>query len=115
MAKHDKWKSRTQRLHIHSRFAYNNTDIENSIPYQPGEVGVILKNTMSPRVIGMGKDPTGLGRWTLTRLRGKDRAVTMFSAYRPCKPSTTGIQTVYEQQAQVLPLDQEPRFQLLLD
>ena len=61
MAKHDKWKSRTQRLHIHSHFAYNNTDIENSIPYQPGGVGLIMTNKMSPPVIGTGKDPTDLG------------------------------------------------------
>ena len=76
---------------------------------------MILTNTMSPRVIGKGKDPTGLGRWTWTRLRGKDRAVTMISAYRSCKPSTVGIQTVYEQHARALPLDQEPRSQFLLD
>ena len=76
---------------------------------------MILTNTLSPRVIGQGKDPTGLGRWTWTRSRGKERAVTMISAYRPCKPSTAGIQTVYEQHARVLPLTQEPRSQFLLD
>ena len=76
---------------------------------------MILTNTLSPRVIGKGKDPTGLGRWTWTRLRGKERAVTMISAYRPCKPSTAGIQTVYEQHARVLLLTQEPRSQFLLD
>ena len=115
VSKNDTWKSRTQRLHLHSNFAYNNTDINNSVPYQPGGVGVILTNTLSPRVIGKGKDSTGLGRWTWTRLRGKERAVTMLSAYRPCKPSTAGIQTVYEQHARVLPLTQEPRSQFLLD
>ena len=61
MAKHDTWKSRTQRLHLHFTFAYNNTDIENSISYQPGGVGLILINTMSSPVIGTGKDPTDLG------------------------------------------------------
>ena len=111
----DSWKSRTPRMHLHSNFAYNNTEINNSVPYQPGGVGVLLTNTLSPRVIGKGKDPTGLGRWTWTRLRGKERAVTMISAYRPCKPSTAGIQTVYEQHARVLPLAQEPRSQFLLD
>ena len=115
VSKNDTWKSRTQRLHLHSNFAYNNTDIKNSVPYQPGGVGVILTNTLSPRVIGKGTDPTGLGRWAWTRLRGKERAVTMLSAYRPCKPSTAGIQTVYEQHARVLPLYQEPRSQFLLD
>ena len=62
MAKQDTWKSRTQRLHLHSNFAYNNTDIENSNPHQPGGVGVILTNTMVPRVIDKGKDAIGLGR-----------------------------------------------------
>ena len=59
VTKNDTWKSRTQSLHLHSNFTYNNTDINNSVPYQPGRVGVILTNTMSPRVIGKGKDPTG--------------------------------------------------------
>ena len=76
---------------------------------------MILTNTMSPRVIGKGKDPTGLGRWTWTKLHGKDRVVTMISTYRPCKPSTAGIQTVYKQHARAFPLDQEPRSQFLLD
>ena len=76
---------------------------------------MLLTNTLSPRVIGKGKDSTGLGRWTWTRLRGKERAVTMISAYRPCKPSTAGIQTVYEQHTRVLPLAQEPRSQFLLE
>ena len=39
----------------------------------------------------------------------------MSSAYRPYKPSTAGIQTVYEQHARVLTLAQEPRSQFLLD
>ena len=39
----------------------------------------------------------------------------MISVYLPYKPSTAGIQTVYEQHARVLPLDQEPRSRLLLD
>ena len=61
VAKYDTWKLRTQRLYLHSNFAYNNTDIENSIPYQQGGVGVILTNMMSSRVIGTGEGSTGLG------------------------------------------------------
>ena len=39
----------------------------------------------------------------------------MISTYWPCKPSTIGTQTVYEQYARVLPLDQKLRFQILQD
>ena len=70
---------------------------------------------MVPRVIGTGNDKRGLGRWAWTRLRGKDRAITIISAYRPCKPSTSGVQTVYQQHLRALPVHQEPRQQFLVD
>ena len=39
----------------------------------------------------------------------------MNSVYQSYTPSTTGIQTVYEQHARVLQLDQEPRSRMRLD
>ena len=47
---------------------------------------------------GSGADPTGLGRWTWVRVRGKDDMHTRFiSAYKPCRSeATTG--TTWAQQ-----------------
>ena len=39
----------------------------------------------------------------------------IISAYRLCKPSTAGVQTVYKQHARKLPIHQEPRQQFLVD
>jgi hypothetical protein len=49
------------------------------------------------RVIGQGKDPTGLGRWIWTRYRGRNNTtLKIFSAYRP-KPPSEGPFTVHAQ------------------
>ena len=41
--------------------------------------------------------------------------MTVLSAYRPCKPSSSGVQTVYEQHARALPVLSDPRTQFLID
>ena len=69
---------------------------------------MIITENMDPRVIETGKDSIGLGIWAWIRLQGKNHAITLLSASRPYKPSTSGIHTVYEQYATVLSLDQEP-------
>ena len=63
----------------------------------------MLSYTMAPRVIDNGVDTRGLGRCIWTRLQGKEQAVTILSAYRPCKPSSSRVQTLYEQHARVDP------------
>ena len=51
------------------------------------------------RTEGGGGDPTKLGRWTWTRIGGKDGITTVFvSAYRPCH-NPNGLHTVWRQQA----------------
>ena len=48
---------------------------------------------------GVGSDPTKLGRWTWTRISGKDGIPTVFvSAYGPCH-NPDEIHTVWSQQA----------------
>ena len=93
----------------------NTTEISISTPYQSGGMGVVLSQTMAPRAICMGKDTRGLGRQAWTRLRGKDRAITIISAYLYCKLSTAGVQIVYKQHAMKLPVHQEPQQQFLVD
>ena len=78
----DNWRSRTKGLNVHSNLTCNTTELPISSPCQPGRTGVILPPTMASRVIGTGNnDKRGLGRWAWTRLRGKDRAITIISAY----------------------------------
>ena len=111
----DNWRSRTKGLGIHSNLTCNTIELPISSPYEPGGTGVVLSQTMAPHVIRMRKDKVGLGRWAWTRLRGKERVITIISAYRPCKPSTTGVQTLYVQHARSLSVNQEPRQQFLVD
>ena len=83
--------------------------------YQPGGVDGVLSHSMTPRVISAGNDKRGLGRWTWTQLQGKNKVVTIMSVYRPFQSSSLGVQIVYEQHARTLPIQYEPRSQLLKD
>ena len=38
----------------------------------------------------------------LTRTIGKDKAISVISSYRPCKPPSFGIQIVYEKYTRTL-------------
>ena len=76
---------------------------------------MVLSQIMAPRVIGTGNDTSGLGRWAWTRLRGKDRNITIISAYRPYKPSIEGAQTACAQHTRHLSVHQEPRQNVLAD
>ena len=79
------------------------------MPYQPGRIWVVLSHTMAPQVIGKGTDTRGLGRWDWKILQGKKQAVAILTVYLPCKPSLSGVQTVYEQHTRVLPILSDPR------
>ena len=53
---------------------------------QTGGTGFTLNKTFKSHKIDHGCDPTGLGRWTHARFRGKANAsITVFSPYRPCR------------------------------
>ena len=107
--------AKTKGFGLHSNLTCNTAELEHRLPYQPGGTGVILSHTMAPRVIGQGADIRGLGRWARTRLQGKTQAVTVLSAYRPCKQSSSGVQIVYEHHARVLPVLSDPRTQFFID
>ena len=68
---------------------------------------------MAPRTIGIDKDKNGLERYAWTILQGKDRAVTIFFAYRPSKPLTSGVHTMYDKHTRSLHTRQELRHQFL--
>ena len=102
-------------LRIHSNLTCDTIELPISKPYQPRRTGVVLSQTIAPRFIGIGIDTSGLERWTWTRLRGRDRAITIILAFRPCKPSTAGVQTVYAQHTRTLLIKQEPRQKFQMD
>ena len=67
--------------------------------FQPGGNLLHCIDRLTHRVRESGRDPSGLGRWSWLRFRGRhDITTTLICAYRPCKPSrNTGINTVYSQ------------------
>ena len=69
----DRWISRIKGWWETSKssVAYNVKDGELSTPYQPGGTLVLSVGEPAHRVIEIGRDTTGLGRWSWTRYRGK--------------------------------------------
>ena len=84
-----------------TRLNYNTNDGKGTNWRQYGGTGFTINENMRTRMVqnGWGSDPTKLGRWSRTKIGGKDGIATVFvSAYRPCQ-STRGLQTVWRQQA----------------
>jgi hypothetical protein len=97
----DKWKERSRGWWetSHSNLSYNRNDNTLSTVYQPGGTAIISIENTSHRIIKSGQDPSGLGRWTWTRYRGKHNvSLRVICAYRPCQPSSAGPNTAYNQQ-----------------
>ena len=71
-----------------TRLSYNTNNGTGTRWNQYGGTGFTINADMRARVTqnGWGNDPTKLGRWAWTRIRGKDGIATVFvSAYRPCQ------------------------------
>ena len=69
---------------------------------------------MAPLMIGKGADIRGIGRWAWKILQDKAQLVTVLSVYRPCKPFSSGVQTVYEQHTRALIILSDSRTQFLI-
>jgi len=79
---------------------YNRTE-KNSTTYQPGGTGILCVNNAAHRALRPGDDPTGLGRWCWTRIRGTQGFyLRIVSMYRPCE--SNGPLTTYQQQVRRL-------------
>ena len=79
--------------------SYNTNDGPVTLWNQYGGTGVTLNKDMRARKAkdGVGGDPTKLGRWTWTKICGKDGITSVFvSAYRPCR-NRAGLRTVWNQ------------------
>ena len=82
-----------------TRVSYNTNDGARTKWNQYGGTGFTLNADMRARVTkdGWGSDSTKLGRWTWTKIGGKDGMATVFvSAYRPCH-TPDGLHTVWRQ------------------
>ena len=84
-----------------TRLSYNTNDGQGTNWRQYGGTGFTINEDTRARMAqnGWESDPTKLGRWSWTKIEGKDGIATVFvSAYRPCQ-STRGLKTVWRQQA----------------
>jgi len=76
--------------------AHNTTD-QHTAAYQPGGVGVFSINRMAHRILSVGSDPSGLGRYCWTVFLGKDnKRFHTIAAYQPSK-SNNGHLSVMQQ------------------
>ena len=84
-----------------TRLSYNTNDGPDTLWNQYGGTGITLNKDMRARKAkdSVGGDPTKLGRWTWTKICGKDDLTSIFVlAYRPCR-NRDGLRTVWNQQA----------------
>ena len=95
-------------------------------PNQWGGTAVLSMDQMSRYAAGVGRDPTGLGRWCWARFRGKNGIfLRVASIYCPCAPPTSahgtpslGELSVYKQHQKFLNEcndDRDPRTAFLED
>jgi len=80
-------------------FTYISNNTTEDSPWNlTGGTGFTIHHSLLSHKSSHGSDPTGLGRWTFVRLKGKhDSSISIFSAYRPCK-NTTSLGSVWCQQ-----------------
>jgi exonuclease III len=65
--------------------------------WQPGGTATFIHPDWAPQASTLGADPSNDGRWSYVTVTGKDgKAVTIITAYRPCK--NEGDATVWSQQ-----------------
>jgi hypothetical protein len=65
LSAYDQWNKRTIGRLSHHKFVFshNKTEMDQTQPIQHGGVGICTTNEGVHRVIGMGQDTSGLGRW----------------------------------------------------
>jgi hypothetical protein len=80
--------------HLHISHSHN-TNFSPITQQQFGGTAIFTTNDIAHRVAEKGSDPSELGRWTWTKLRGKNNHnLLIIAAYRPNPPSA-GVMGVY--------------------
>ena len=89
-----------EQMQVTSAFNTNKEDANgNSLP---GGVAVWTVNQTVSRVSEMGVDPSSLGRWCYTKLRGRNNvSIRFYSAYKPCR-NASGLNSVHSQHTRYL-------------
>ena len=89
-----------------NRIAFSSSDIGEqfgSHEFLPGGTCTIAFDSLSMRVIKVGEDESGLGRWSYITMEGqRGRKLTFITAYRICKGAMRGITTSCTQHKRVL-------------
>jgi hypothetical protein len=113
----DQWHERTGAARVHSNFAHNTWELDDTDTLQPRGTAIVVAPSLQGRCSAKGQDPTGLGRWVWTRIQGAtDYNTSIFSAYRPSLSSSAGVHTVSAQHDRHLGAHSKaPRTQFLLD
>lgn len=88
-----------------------NTEDECPTIWQPGGCLQISTARTTSKIIGQGRDPTGLGRWVWTRYRGIQGIILqVITAYLPCtSTNNTGVYTIHCQHQRYLDKHRDPR------
>ena len=88
-----------------SRLTTSTSAIRYARMFKPGGVASLVVNEWTGRVFECEQDPTGLGRWTTTKLTGRrHKKVAIINAYQVCHTSIhqSGINTCFAQQWHLL-------------
>jgi hypothetical protein len=89
-------------------FAYDDQEMSITEKTQYGGVGIVASSAFKHRIIGSGKDPSGLGHWVWIRIQGKEgHMMRITSAYRLCQSEGAG--TVFQQHQRVLSAQDDHR------
>ena len=89
-----------------NRVAFSTSDVGIEFElheYLPGGTSTMFFDNLSMRVIKVGEDDSGLGRWSYITLEGQEgRKVTFITAYRICSSPMRGTKTSCRQQSKVI-------------
>jgi hypothetical protein len=89
-----------------NKIAFSSSDIGLKFErheFLPGGTCTMAVDTLSMRVIKVGEDDSGLGRWSYVTMEGQgSRKATFITAYRICQGAMKGTSTSCRQQSRVL-------------
>lgn len=78
-----------------SRTIHSESATRTETEYKPGGTITTITGKWQARVIEMGKDNRGLGRWSYIKISSKKSKLVVITAYQPCKaygPTTAWMQ-----------------------
>jgi hypothetical protein len=92
------WAERRRKFPPHYAMITSNQHTAARQPFLPGGTAVMAFHSLLPRAYQRGDDPSGLGRWSWLRIRGKDMQCRIVQGYRPNIPNVNSKHsTVYAQ------------------